>query len=95
MSTSTATKSVTAATEFTSFLVTESTKYSPMPCQPKIRSVNVAPTKSSANWYAKNVAIGMSAVRSPCLMSARERRSPLARAVRRKSLPSTSSMALR
>ncbi len=40
-------------------------------------------------------AIGMSAVRRPCVMRARERLSPFARAVRRKSLPSTSSMALR
>ncbi len=70
-------------------------KYSPIPCQPKIFSVKVAPVRSRRKLYAKNVAMGMSAVRSPCLISARLRRRPLAWAVRRKSLPSTSSIELR
>ena len=43
----------------------------------------------------RSVASGISAVRRPCLNSARRRVRPLARAVRMKSSPSTSSMALR
>jgi hypothetical protein len=42
----TAVNSVTVATTLMSLLVIESTSHSPMPCQPKIFSVNVAPTAS-------------------------------------------------
>ena len=66
-----------------------------MPCQVKIFSVNVPPTMSRPKLKANNVAIGISAVRRPCLNSTRRRVRPFADAVRRKSLPSTSSIALR
>ena len=45
--------------------------------------------------YANSVAMGINAVRSPCLSNARRRVRPLARAVRMKSWFSTSSIALR
>ena len=53
-----------------SWVVMPCTTHSPMPCQPKIFSTNTAPVTDSATLYANSVAIGISAVRRPCLNSA-------------------------
>ena len=60
-------KPVTAAMPLMSLLLMVVMVHAPIPFQLKMVSVNTAPTMRVPNWNAKNVAIGMSAVRRPCL----------------------------
>ena len=74
---------LTVTTELMSFVLIESMNHSPMPCQPKIFSVKVAPVNMARKPYEKKVAIGISAIRRPCLSSARAPAQALGAAVRR------------
>ena len=81
----------TATTPWTSLRPSVWVKYSPMPCQPKIDSASTAPGKIAGMLNATFVAVGMSEARSAWRRTACALVSPVARAVRTKSLSIVSS----